>query len=185
METGSEREPCIIYVIRHAESAVNASAGQPEQYDELGSPLTGEGQKQAKSLAAKLQAVDFAAVYTSDKRRAAETAVILAHDRSLVTNRALREGPIRDPLSQQVETAEEVAERLVAVLQEVALRYSGRTICAVTHGFAMRALLVHLGWGSFESLPGGSVTNTGYVILRVDAGQMTVLDTAGVHIRLR
>jgi broad specificity phosphatase PhoE len=106
---------------------------------------------------------------------------MLVHDRPLVTTGSLREGPMREPLSPRLETAEEVADRLVAVLQEVALRYSGQTICVVTHGFAMRALLVHLGWSSFEKLPGGSVTNTGYIILRVDARQMTVLDTVGVQ----
>jgi broad specificity phosphatase PhoE len=180
-EFSRESEPCTIYVVRHAESAVNSGSGQPGQYDSFGSPLTERGREQATSLAAALQAIDFAAVYTSDKRRATETAIILAHDRPLLSTGSLREGPLLDPLSQKLETTEEAAERMVTILREAALQHSGKTICAVTHGFVMRALLVRLGWSSFENLPEGSVRNTGYFILRVDARQMTVLDTVGIQ----
>ncbi len=42
--------PGIIYLVRHAESAVNARQGVPAQYDASGAPLTDRGRQQAREL---------------------------------------------------------------------------------------------------------------------------------------
>ncbi|MBI2644913.1 histidine phosphatase family protein [Candidatus Uhrbacteria bacterium] len=67
-----------------------------------------------------------------------------------------------------VESHEKIAIRLNRFLREIAVTHDGQTILISTHGGIMRAFLIHLGWGTFENLPSGSVKNASYFVLNCD-----------------
>jgi hypothetical protein len=50
----------------------------------------------------------------------------------------------------------------------------------VAHGFAMRALLVALGFATFAELPGGSIANTGHMVLTTEGEQLYLDRVVGV-----
>ncbi|MBI2421054.1 MAG: histidine phosphatase family protein, partial [Candidatus Levybacteria bacterium] len=66
------------------------------------------------------------------------------------------------------ESAEEAAIRIFNFLKEVAIAYFGKTILIVSHGNLIRSFLTYIGYVSFDDLPGGSLENTGYVVLETD-----------------
>jgi broad specificity phosphatase PhoE len=52
---------------------------------------------------------------------------------------------------------------------------------AVSHGGAMRALLMHLGYATFDELRGRSVENTAYIKLDSDGIDFFVKETKGIN----
>lgn len=124
-------------------------------------PLNETGRAQARALAEQLRAVPFDAVYSSDLRRAHETAVIVAepHSVPVVTEAGLREIDIgswsglttneieeRFPHGERPdgETRAEHAERVLAAVERIARENAGHRILLITHGGTMRALHGHL-----------------------------------------
>jgi broad specificity phosphatase PhoE len=174
------QQSCTLYVVRHAESSVNAGTSLPSHYDEYGSSLTEQGKKQAQALATALAHVPFAAFYASDLRQAYETAQIVANGSYVQTLVQLRERFHRDG-SDELETPEEAVERLNTVLKNIAQAHIGQVVIVVAHGFTMRALLVALGFASFTELPGGSITNTGYIVLTAEGEQLYLDHVVGVR----
>lgn len=172
---------CILYLVRHAESAVNAGISSPADQDEYGSSLTGRGREQAQALAASLAHIPFAAFYASDLRRAYETAQILAQGRPVQISPDLRERLHRNETN-GLETPEEMAERLTTVLRTIAQAHLGQTVLVVAHGFTMRSLLVALGFATFSEIPGGSIDHTGYMILITEGDQLRLERVVGVRI---
>ena len=83
--------PCTIYLVRHGESEWNVQSLM--QGKTSGVPLTKTGIRQAREIAAKLKAIRFAAIFSSDLMRARQTAQIIAYQRKLavITARAIRE----------------------------------------------------------------------------------------------
>jgi broad specificity phosphatase PhoE len=171
---------CVLYLVRHAESAVNAGTGIPTHYDEYGSSLTERGQEQAHALATSLANLPFAAFYASDKRRAYETAQILAQGQLVQTSPQLREGPRRNETG-ELETPEEMAERLTTILKTIAQAHPGQTVLVVAHGFIMRSLLVALGFATFAEIPRGSLENTGYIVLTLAGDQLHLERVVGIR----
>ena len=128
-------------------------------------PVNATGRAQAVDLSVELMAEELAAVYSSPLRRAYETAEVVAASRGLepVTVDALREvdvgswsGLTREEIEQRFpeqyaswldygqgwtdgETYEEMAERVVRAVLELAAAHGGERILAVTHGGPMRA----------------------------------------------
>ena len=124
-------------------------------------PLNDTGRAQARRLAEQLQRVPFDAVYSSDLRRAHETAVIVAepHSVPVVTEPGLREidigawsGLTTQEIEEQFphgerpdgETRAEHSERVLAAVERIARDNAGRRILLMTHGGTMRALHGHL-----------------------------------------
>jgi probable phosphoglycerate mutase len=128
-------------------------------------PLNETGRAQAAELAAALAAEQLAAVYSSPLQRAFETAQIVAAPHSLepVAVEALREvdvgswqGLTRAEIEQRFpaqfarwlayeqgwedgESYEEMGNRVVAALLELAVVHEGERILAVSHGGPVRA----------------------------------------------
>jgi probable phosphoglycerate mutase len=127
--------------------------------------LNATGRAQAAELAAELEAVELAAVYSSPLQRALETAEVVAAEHGLqpVAVDALREvdvgsweGLTRAEVEARFpeqfagwldydqgwadgESYEEMARRVVAALLELAGAHEGERILAVTHGGPIRA----------------------------------------------
>jgi probable phosphoglycerate mutase len=154
-----------IWLIRHAESTWNAERRWQGQSDP---PLSPRGREQAAALAARLVALGLHAIVSSDLRRAAETASIVAArlGLALVLDPRLREHDVGawgglteaevaarwpDDLARfrsgdldvrmgGGETRRELAVRVQAALGALRAVYAGRRLGLVTHGGVIRAL---------------------------------------------
>ncbi len=73
-----------VYLIRHGESVANV---QRIMSGKLDVALTEKGFEQARQAAEKLRDVEFAAIYSSDLQRAADTAAEIARGRSVSHSR--------------------------------------------------------------------------------------------------
>ena len=151
-----------ILLARHGETDWNREGRFQGHADP---PLNETGRAQAAELAAELEGVELAAVYSSPLRRALETAEVVAAEHGLepVAVDALREvdvGSWEGLTRQQVEARfpeqlarwldydlgwedgesyEEMGQRVVAALLELAAAHQGERILAVTHGGPIRA----------------------------------------------
>lgn len=140
-------------------------------------PLNATGRAQARALAEQLRDTPFDAVYSSDLRRAHETAEIVAapHDVPVVADPGLREidvgswsGLTRKEIEQRFpdgtrpdgETRDEHAARVLEAVERIARENPGLRILVVTHGGTMRALHGHV-----SELPFHPVENCGVLEL--------------------
>ena len=148
----------MILLARHGETEWNR-AGRWQGWADP--PLNDTGREQARELAEQLRAIPFDAVYSSDLRRAHETALIVAepHRVPVVTDPGLREidvgswsGLTRSEIDERFpgrerpdgETRDEHARRVLAAVEAIARANTGRRILLVTHGGTIRALHGHL-----------------------------------------
>jgi broad specificity phosphatase PhoE len=151
-----------LLLVRHGETDWNRERRFQGHADP---PLNEEGREQARELARRLAGEDIAAVYTSDLLRARETAEILATalDAEVVALRELREIDVgnwqgltwpeieeRHPDGaarwhrdghgwDSGETYEQLGDRIVAALREVASNHPAQRIVVVGHGGTVRA----------------------------------------------
>ena len=86
----------------------------------------------------------------------------------------------RFKIDDDIETDEEFFTRFLIFIRETAVAYPGKTILVATHGGLMRYMLVHLGFGTYEELRWGAVTNTAYVKLKTDGVDFFIEETFGV-----
>jgi 2,3-bisphosphoglycerate-dependent phosphoglycerate mutase len=126
-----------VWLIRHADCYQDmAEAGDP--------PLSPLGREQAKRVAERVRQTGAAAVYSSDSRRAVETAETISAE--IVKDPRLRE--IENDPSAAVqfilnrhqsftESAEAVARRMTEAIDEAASAHPGGRIAIVTHGVAI------------------------------------------------
>ena len=167
-------------------------------------PLNATGRAQAVDLSVTLMAEELAAVYSSPLRRAYETAEVVAASHGLepATVDALREvdvgswsGLTRAEIEQQFpeqyarwldygqgwedgETYEQMAERVVAALLELASGHDGGRVVAVTHGGPMRAASAFADRVSYEESRRRSpvVGNAAVLEFAVESGALRRLD---------
>jgi broad specificity phosphatase PhoE len=167
-------------------------------------PLNATGRAQAVDLSVALMAEELATVYASPLRRAYETADVVAATRGVepITVEALREvdvgswsgltrAEIEEHFPEQYarwldygqgwedgETYEEMAERVVRALLELAAAHDGERILAVTHGGPMRAASAFADRVSFAEARrrGPVVGNAAVLEFAVEAGTLRRLD---------
>jgi broad specificity phosphatase PhoE len=132
-------------------------------------PLNAVGREQARALAAALRDVRLDALYSSDLRRALETAAIVARAKRLavITDPALREiddlewtgltwpeierrfpeGARRHLAGgtgwESGETWEAMSERVVVAIRQIAAAHPSGDLLCVLHGGPIRAVLAH------------------------------------------
>lgn len=161
-----------ILLVRHGETDWNRERRWQGHADR---PLNETGREQARALAEQLAADPPAAIYSSDLARARETAQIVADRLGLpvALDRRLREvdvGEWSGMTAAEVELSypdgmrrrlaggtgweggeryEEMAERVVAALHEIAAAESG-SVLVVSHGGAMRAAWLACGGDGAE-----------------------------------
>jgi broad specificity phosphatase PhoE len=177
-----------LLLVRHAESEWNALGRLQGQADP---PLSPHGRQQAAQMAARLVEEPIDAIVASDLQRAQATAHALAETLAMeVEPRAgLREvdlgnwtGIDRDHLQAEFPEAwrlwrergvegweggeryGEAIVRIAAEIAEIAARYDGRTVVAVTHGGCVRLATCHLlgmpagEFGRIASIGNSSIT---------------------------
>lgn len=158
-----------VYVIRHGQTGWNAE-GRWQGHADVA--LSAEGIAQARALAKRLSAVDFAAVYSSDLERARETGRILAEATGapLVIDPRLRElnlGALQglthaeiherypddvdqmrvnylDHVITRGESRRALQARAYAAWQDMLEQTGSRPIALVSHGGTIRLLLLRL-----------------------------------------
>ena len=152
-----------ILLARHGQSDWNAARRWQGHADR---PLTELGRAQAAALAERLGEIDLDAVYSSDLRRAYETAKAVADSKGLKvrTSRDLREVDVgswsgltleeaRERFTQGYErwvvgepgwtdgeTYEEMAERVLGAVWRIIRAHAGGTALVVSHGGPIRAI---------------------------------------------
>ena len=152
-----------ILLARHGESDWNHTKRWQGWADR---PLTQRGREQADELAARLADTELDAVYSSDLRRARETAEVVAHTKDLAveTTSDLREVDVgswsgltraeaEDRFPEQYarwleggegwedgETYEQLGARVVKALQSIAAKHDGSRVLVVAHGGTIRAI---------------------------------------------
>jgi broad specificity phosphatase PhoE len=143
----------ILVLARHGETDWNRERRLQGWADP---PLNELGRAQARELAASLNGTRIDAIYSSDLRRASETAQIVASELELPVreNRCLREvdlgswsGKLREEVAGQMrsdgESREDLRDRVVASVLGIAADHPAETLLIVSHGGALRALEKH------------------------------------------
>ena len=156
-----------ILLARHGETDWNRQGRFQGHADP---PLSRRGHRQARALAVELADEPLAAVYSSDLRRAVETAETVARARSLDVHvlPELREVDVgewsgltwpeierRFPEGVRLhrerghgwergESYEQMADRVLAALRRIAERHAGDHVLVVVHGGTMRSIAAHI-----------------------------------------
>jgi len=152
--------------VRHGETDWNRERRFQGHADQ---PLNELGREQARELADALAGENVDAIYSSDLARARETAEIVGERLGVpvVTDPALREIDVGDwegltwPEIEERhpqgvrdwhehghgwsggETYEQLGERVVRRLRELAAEHEGETICVIAHGGTVRVARAH------------------------------------------
>jgi probable phosphoglycerate mutase len=183
--------PTRIVLARHGETDWNATGRWQGQADPA---LNDTGRRQAESLSGLLVGRGISAIYSSDLRRASETARLVAGRLGLevVEDAHLREIDVgswsgltradvelRFPdgfarwrsgeIGHDGETREQLTERVVAELHRIACAHPGETVLVVSHGGAIRAVRHHV-----VGDPGGFVENGAIVVLNHVNGELVL-----------
>jgi broad specificity phosphatase PhoE len=159
-------------------------------------PLNARGREQARALAELVAAEPLEAIYSSDLRRAYETARVVAAIRGLdvVVDPQLRErdvghwsGLTRAEIEERFpeelrlwhegavacgESREELADRVLAAARRIAAAHVGGQVLVVTHGGALRMLRHAAGAG----LDARVVENGRVVRIAIEEGVLRGID---------
>ena len=155
-----------LWLVRHGQTDWNVEGRFQGQSDV---PLNEAGLTQARKLADELNGHEFASVYSSDLKRAYQTAEIIARKVAapLHVDPRLREicqgewegllvsevrqrynqdfsGPYHDIAHSRApggESVIEVADRLTQAADDIALAFPGQPVLLVSHGLALSALV--------------------------------------------
>jgi len=170
-----------IFLARHGETDWNA---QDRWQGHADTPLNDRGREQARELAARLADVPFEAVYSSDLRRARETAEIVADGRepAIQIEPALREidvgswqgltnAEIGDRERTDGETLDAFRDRVLAAIASIGRRHDGADVLVVAHGGCARTLQRHL---LGDPLP--TLENCGVYVVRFENGVLQSVD---------
>jgi broad specificity phosphatase PhoE len=191
-----------IILARHGETDWNRERRWQGQADP---PLNELGREQSRRLAESLAGVPLAAVYSSDLRRAVETATIVA-ERTGVDVAPLPElreidiGEWSGLTSEEIEDAypenyrrlqetgrgwesgetyQQLGERVVVAVKRIAAGHPGDQILVVAHGGAIRSLLAHaegLDYLEHRRRRGGPVENCALCRIAVEDGSIRRID---------
>lgn len=80
-----------------------------------------------------------------------------------------------------IETDAELIRRFILFLRETAIAYPGKTILVVSHGGMMKALLLHLGFTTYDQSI--FVKNTSYFQLQSDGIDFFIKETYGIVVK--
>mgnify|MGYP000846971038 CR=1 FL=1 len=187
--------------VRHAEAEGNMTRRFHGWTD---SELTEKGHLQAKRVAERLKDMDIDAVYSSNLKRAMQTAGYIAEVKGLQIkssnklreinggdweNVPFSELPVRWPVEYETfesrpyehkmpngESMEEFQKRLVSEVMSIISENEGKNICIVTHGTAIRALICYFRACTLEEMINVAwCDNTALTIFDYEDGVFTTI----------
>ncbi|MBO8163732.1 MAG: histidine phosphatase family protein [Brevibacillus sp.] len=182
----------ILYLIRHGETGWNRLK-RIQGHSDL--PLTAVGERQADCLAARFAGRPLSIVYSSDLKRAYETARRLADMAGLEvrTTPDLRERnygewegltyqeieerygtAVRDEAKYGIEPFEAMQRRAKTCLTSIAENHPDQMVAVVSHGGLINAFL-HLVTDGVQGTGVTRIENTGITTFRYRSGQWDVL----------
>ncbi len=200
---------CKLYVVRHGQSTHNRDYITSGHVDP---PLTELGITQANATKEQLADTVFDEVYSSDLKRAVQTAKIISgkavpHRHRLVAlrerdfgqydgksekfldeladsvrskfNALSEEEQWRFKYSPDIENDDALSQRIIGALEKVAQENAGKTILVVSHGGAIRTMLIKLQRLRTNSLPRGTISNTGFIELECCHKELRVVRIMG------
>jgi broad specificity phosphatase PhoE len=146
-----------LLLVRHGETDWNRQLRIQGSSD---TELNETGREQARRLARELDGTRLDAVWSSDLRRARETAAIVAEPRGLEVRldpglrersfgswegltRAEIDERFADPAHHDGETDDQVRARVLASIGRIAASHPGEEVLVVSHGGALNALWHH------------------------------------------
>jgi 2,3-bisphosphoglycerate-dependent phosphoglycerate mutase len=124
-----------LILIRHMETDASGSPGDDNP------PISKAGRQQAEKLVDTLQKYQIVKVYSSDLRRAQQTAQIIAE--SLNVPLALC-SELRELLFAGPETLQAAEQTVTDAIDDIAVRHRGRAVVIVSHSGTIRAIARHL-----------------------------------------
>ena len=83
-------------------------------------------------------------------------------------------------LTDDVETDEELVNRFILQLREIAVAYPNKTVLVVSHGGPIRMFLAKIGYKTKKELSGGTFKNGGYVKILSDGIDFIIKDAQGI-----
>lgn len=152
-----------VYLIRHAEEGEDQG-------------LSKKGQEQALELARWLKEKNIRALYSSDRKRARETAELVAPNLKLDPQVLHSMDEVREV--KPMESIDEAQERAEGGLLHAVGKNPGRNIALVLHSKLIRQLLAKLELKEF--VEGENLPNIGIVVLNYQDGKFKLLDYAVV-----
>lgn len=203
----SDKNYCVIYLIRHGETDWNKKRLMQGQVD---IPLNKEGEKQAKEAAKKLASINFNLVFSSDLSRAKKTAEIITMEKKIAvqTTKVLREKnfgmlegkhldeilkilktdikKLRTMINKKAkefaaEADKEVVFRFLTFIREVAIAYPGKNILIVSHGSLIRLFLTKIGFLTKKDNETVKIKNLAMVKFLTDGVDFFVKKTWGIE----
>lgn len=202
-------KPTTFYIVRHGETDWNIVQRIQGHTD---NDINKTGEMQAAKAAHDLDDVHIDMVYSSDLLRARRTAEIIAAEKKLTvhTTQALRErnyGKFEGKLfaevdefyrlllraadakeseklwkEHRVESNDIMIARIITFIREVAIANPGKTALLVSHGGAMRQILIHLGFYDADQARKIRIANTGRIHLESDGVEFIVKNVEGVTV---
>jgi len=80
-----------------------------------------------------------------------------------------------------MESDEELVNRFLIQLREIAVGYQAKTVLVATHGGCIRTFLMRTGYAKYGALPGGSFQNGGYVKILSDGTDFIIKEIEGLN----
>jgi broad specificity phosphatase PhoE len=81
---------------------------------------------------------------------------------------------------EDMESDEELADRFIIQLREIAAAYKNKTVLVATHGGCIRMFLIRTGYAKYGKLPGGAFQNAGYVKVLSDGTDFFIREVKGI-----
>lgn len=146
-----------LLIVRHGQTIENL---QRICQGQTHGTLSAQGRDEARKIAQRLVDFDVDVCYTSDLRRATDTAACICAQHpdlemredsrlreryfGLFQGRIFPEPPAAFPPNDEVETPEAIAVRLTVFLDEIRRNHSNQTVLIVSHGYTIRVLMTLL-----------------------------------------
>ena len=83
-------------------------------------------------------------------------------------------------ISDDMESDEELANRFIIQLREIAASHINKTVLVTTHGGCIRMFLVRTGYAGYKKLQGGTFQNAGYVKASSDGIDFFIEEVKGI-----
>jgi broad specificity phosphatase PhoE len=172
-QTSLDSNSIVVCLVRHGQTDLNKKYVMQGHTDQ---PMNTKGRTQIQRLATKLQTVPFSAYYSSDLQRAIESAHILTQSKPMPIqiDPRLRErnygswegsfgltyGLSPSKYKKDVESPENMRQRIFSFLQDITKQYQGQYVLVVAHGGVIDTILRTILAHPFKMfrIPNGSLT---------------------------